>query len=235
MASAAPREHLEGRGAARGRSGPRTGPRVWVYGFVDAGTAPEGLGVTGARVEAIRHGVLAALVSHVRLERLSGHDGERLWREHEEVLARAMRAATVVPCRPWTVVARDATVRRQMQRQEPALREALERLRGVVEWDVRVVRRDGSDGAVDAAVQTATTLHERLSKHAGSAVTGWRDGEPRAAGDGTVLDAAYLVTRARAPLFRVLVEELAAQAEPRGVEVQVAGPGPARHFVAERA
>lgn len=141
------------------------GHGYYVYGITDG--APEGLapGVgPGAPVELLVSGDLVAIVSPVSLgaftpEALRARQEDLAWieaqvRAHQEVLARALRQATVVPLRFGTVF-RDATgVRAMLREHASSFREALTRLAGRQEWGLKI----GVDEAHLAAQVAAASV-----------------------------------------------------------------------------
>ncbi len=135
----------------------------YVYGITDG--APEGLapGVgPGAPVEVLVVGDLGAIISPVPLaaftpEAVRARQDDLAWiadqvRLHQEVLARALPRATVVPLRFGTVF-RDAEGVRAMVREHAArFREALAYLAGRQEWGLNI-----SVDQARLAEQVATT------------------------------------------------------------------------------
>jgi hypothetical protein len=123
---------------------------VWAYGIVEAGVpaAPSLTGVDGEhRVELVREGGLAALVSEVPLDEF-GADAlkrgledlqflERLARAHEHVLDAALALGTVVPFRLCTIYESPEHVQEMLGREGERLAETLDRLTGMEEWAVK--------------------------------------------------------------------------------------------------
>jgi hypothetical protein len=123
---------------------------VWIYGVLDAGarSAPSLTGVDGEhRVELVREGRLAAIVSTVPLDEF-GADAlkrgledlqflEALARAHERVLDAALALGTVVPFRLCTIYESPGHVREMLAREENDLAAALSRLSGMEEWGVK--------------------------------------------------------------------------------------------------
>lgn len=146
---------------------------LYVYGVGSSeaeeldGAVREGLGVASAPPFTLREGELAAIASTVPLaefdegrlrENLNDVEWlERVARAHEEVLERALRAATVVPLRLCTMYRDAQHVRAMLAREEPVFREALARLRGKTEWGVKMI---AEPGALERALNGAE--HERL-------------------------------------------------------------------------
>ncbi|MFQ3661776.1 MAG: GvpL/GvpF family gas vesicle protein [Chloroflexaceae bacterium] len=131
-------------------AGSNTAPQgYYVYGITDG--APEALapGVgPGAPVEVLVVGELGAIISPVPLaaftpEAVRARQDDLAWlanqvRLHQEVLARALSQATVVPLRFGTVF-RDAEGVRAMVREHAArFREALTYLAGRQEWGLSI-------------------------------------------------------------------------------------------------
>jgi hypothetical protein len=111
---------------------------VYVYGVVAADADKVGTeGVSGAEVERVVSGPLAALVSRLPEEGLRMR--RRDLQAHLAVLERAFERTTVVPCRFGMVLPDEDAVRRELldaRREE--LARALERLDGRVQLNVRV-------------------------------------------------------------------------------------------------
>ena len=125
----------------------------YVYGVapVDAAAAIRGRrGVTGAPVDVVTAGGLAALVSVVGVEQVGGGDApvtEPGWLEarvlaHDEVLRSTLDAGPVVPMRFATVVPDREDVERLLEHDGPRLARTLEQLRGRSEWGVKVIATD---------------------------------------------------------------------------------------------
>lgn len=115
----------------------RDATALYVYGVVarDALRPADARGVSGASVELVESGDLAALVSSVPTElRIKRSD----LRSHLEVLERAFEQTTIVPCAFGTVVASEEDVTTSfLHDRRTELREALARLEGHVQLNVR--------------------------------------------------------------------------------------------------
>jgi len=123
---------------------------VWVYGVVDARleSPPSLTGVDGShRVELLRGGGLAALVSAVPLDEF-GADAlqrgledlsrlEALARAHERVLDAALALGAVVPFRLCTIYESPEHVRAMLEQEGTELAATLDRLAGMAEWGVK--------------------------------------------------------------------------------------------------
>jgi len=111
---------------------------VYVYGVVAADADEAGTeGVSGAQVERVVSGRLAALVSRLPEEGLRMR--RRDLQAHLAVLERAFERTTVVPCRFGMVLPDEDAVRRELlDARRDELARALERLDGRVQLNVRV-------------------------------------------------------------------------------------------------
>ena len=129
---------------------PKSGPAWYVYGVVDAETAPLAAlpGVDASRtIQLLQEGALAVAVSEVALEdfgeeRLREHLRDMAWvetvaRAHEDVLDKLRAQATVIPMRMCTVYQSQSGVREMLRREATALRETLDHLDGKAEWGVK--------------------------------------------------------------------------------------------------
>ncbi|MFJ4471083.1 GvpL/GvpF family gas vesicle protein [Streptomyces sp. NPDC089424] len=127
----------------------------YVYGVLRPDAAspedavPPGVrGVEDAPVALVRHGGMAAAVSHVAKSdfseaALKAHLEDLDWlegvaRAHDEVVAALGARTTVLPLRLATVYLDDSRVRDMLEERERTLTELLDRLAGQVEWGVKV-------------------------------------------------------------------------------------------------
>jgi hypothetical protein len=139
---------------------------------------------------------------------------ERLVREHNELLLRALEEGAVVPFRFGTTFPDSAALEGWLDRHRDALSIELERLRGTAEWSVEPVgRMPEVDAAEYLGARLATTVKPSLRERLAAA-------SEDSAGD------AYLVARARQDEFGAAVAELEAE----GYELRVTGPWPAYSF-----
>jgi Gas vesicle synthesis protein GvpL/GvpF len=124
------------------------GDGIWAYCITRARDAPAIVGLAGAPVERIVEGDLAVLVSRVPLSEF-GEDAlrrnlndldwlERVARDHEAVLERALEEGTIVPLRICTIFADERGAGRMLSEQRPALDTALDVLDGREEWGVKL-------------------------------------------------------------------------------------------------
>lgn len=126
------------------------GTGLWLYGVVpgDVAAPPSLTGVDEEhRVELVREGRLAALVSAVPLDRFGADVLQRslediavletLARGHERVLDAALALGAVVPFRLCTIYESDAHVREMLQQEASQLVAGLDRLAGREEWGVK--------------------------------------------------------------------------------------------------
>jgi hypothetical protein len=129
---------------------PDAGMGLWLYGVVpgDVAAPPSVMGVDEEhRVELVREGPVAALVSAVPLDRFGADTLQRsledmtvleaLARGHERVLDSALALGAVVPFRLCTIYENDAHVRDLLERDATQLTAALDRLAGREEWGVK--------------------------------------------------------------------------------------------------
>jgi hypothetical protein len=135
---------------------------VWLYCVARRGdTLPDGLpGVHPQHaVERVERGGLAALVSRVPLDEFGEEPLrrnlndlrwlERVARDHEAVLERALEQATIVPVRLCTIFDDEDGVLRLLDEEGAALAEALDALAGRGEWSVKLlVDRSALEAAV---------------------------------------------------------------------------------------
>jgi hypothetical protein len=161
----------------------------WVYGVMasaDVAALPRGVeGVEpSTEVECVEHGDLAALVSPVSLaeygdERLREHLNDLAWVErtariHEAALDAALEQATVVPSRLCTIYRDRDGVEEMLIADRAQLVEAVERLRGRLEWGLKVFasrsrladamrteEEAGDSGSSDAALYLQRKRDER--------------------------------------------------------------------------
>jgi hypothetical protein len=124
------------------------GEGIWAYCITRASDAPPMDGVHGSQVERVEEGGLAVLVSRVPLSEF-GEDAlrrnlndldwlERVARDHEAVLERALEDGTIVPLRICTIFADERGAARMLADQRSALDTALDVLDGRQEWGVKL-------------------------------------------------------------------------------------------------
>jgi hypothetical protein len=126
-----------------------TGDGLWAYCVTRASEPPPGSGVHAAPVERIDDGGLAAFVSRVPLAefgeaplRSNLNDLqwlERVAREHEAVLERALEGSTIVPLSICTIFADEQGVARMLAERRSAFDTALDALDGRQEWGVKLL------------------------------------------------------------------------------------------------
>jgi Gas vesicle synthesis protein GvpL/GvpF len=123
----------------------------YVYCVVDGDHAPAPADLAGVDprhpVHALEQDGLAAIVSRVPLdefgeEPLREHLSDMTWlertaRRHEHVQERMTAAGTPIPMRLCSIYRDESGVRSMLVREGPALRDALDRLRGKAEWGVK--------------------------------------------------------------------------------------------------
>jgi hypothetical protein len=125
-----------------------TGNALWAYCITRASDPPSIDGVHGSPVERIEADGLAVLVSRVPLAEF-GEDAlrrnlndldwlERVAREHETVLERALEAGTIVPLSICTIFTDEQGVAQMLTERRPDLATALDVLEGREEWGVKL-------------------------------------------------------------------------------------------------
>ena len=160
-------------------AGARNGSGWYLYGVVAAAHAPARLDVgisidPGHGVELLTEGPLAALASRVSLEEFDEASlPERLndpaWlerkiRAHEQVLERALAAASVVPFRFCTVYRSETDVRRFLSERGDDLAAALRHVDGRVELGVKAfVDRERFADSLGARSEKARDLESRVA------------------------------------------------------------------------
>jgi hypothetical protein len=190
---------------------------------------------------------------------------EALARAHERVLDDVLAAGPVVPLRICTIYESADRVREMLERERAPLADALHRLSGTTEWGVKAYlgagdeapadtaaapgsasgvdylarkrdQRDAADAAQRAADATVEKIHRRLSELAIDAVLSPPQ-DPRLSGQTRemLLNAAYLVPKARTDEFQSLVRILTRRHAPDGIVVELTGPWPAYHFAGSAA
>jgi len=231
---------------------------VYVYGVVAADADEAGTeGVSGAQVERVVSGRLAALVSRLPEEGLRMR--RRDLQAHLAVLERAFERTTVVPCRFGMVLPDEDAVRRELlDARRDELARALERLDGRVQLNVRVdfdeeeVLREivVADREIAALRRRTQELGDaghfariRLGELVAAAVAARRESDAErvlaalraaaddvavdAAGDLRVLKASFLVRDAAR--FEAVLEELARVEAPQ-LRFESIGPLPPTAF-----
>jgi Gas vesicle synthesis protein GvpL/GvpF len=245
---------------------PRTGSALWLYGVVAAEEPPAIDGIDGYAVRVHRHAGLTALVSDVPLDRFNEdalksrlEDLERLEplaRAHEAVLEAAMTQGAVVPIRLCTIYATPESLNAMLDREQPALTAALDRLDGTQEWGVKVFlatpaavgaaaepapesgtdylsrkrgQREAAEAHRDKTDAVVAGIHAQLAECAAAAVLS-RPHDRRLSGRDAemVLNGAYLVPTTGRDRFRGVVEQLRRQHD--ALDLELTGPWPPYHF-----
>ncbi|MFJ5260401.1 GvpL/GvpF family gas vesicle protein [Streptomyces sp. NPDC088387] len=170
-------------------------------------------------------------------------------RLHQGVVDALTTVTTPLPLRPASVFRDDSAVRLMMEMREDELRRTLDRLEGRVEWGVRVFRDSGAPQEMDPARVSqekgmteapyespaedfSARLHTALSGQSDASHTyPLRNRAPDGTGGRNVLNAAYLVPRARSEEFVEIVDRVKGT-EP-GVLVELTGPSAAYSFAAD--
>lgn len=235
---------------------------VLVHGIVDADSvpalSPAALAVAAGRpVRWVVSGELAALVS-------DGPDGEVLPSRanllaHTRVLETVAQTMTVLPMRFGVVVPDDAALQRDyLVARRDELRRCLDRLRGFVEFRLRisyveeeVVRAVLAGDRAAARLRGRPSMQDKvqLGQHISAGIDARRERDAQAALDALaahaadvsvtallggldVLAASFLVASERHSAFDVAVDELAGRLSPLAT-VELVGPLPPFSFAAE--
>jgi hypothetical protein len=178
---------------------------LWAYCVLrrDDALAAGVEGITGAGVDRIQAGDLAALVSRVpaaefAAEPLTRNLNDLVWLEsvargHEAVLDVALAQGTIVPLRMCTIFESESGVREMLERQRESLTEALDALEGRFEWAVKVLV--DRDRLMDAARPQTSDVREAAAAGEGGAYLQRRRAErgAREAGSRLAADTAQQV------------------------------------------
>jgi hypothetical protein len=120
---------------------------IYLYGITE--TTDQGLpavsGIDKAEVVEIRTGALAAVASAHPDEWSISPDAGSLW-AHEEVLEALMPSRSVVPARFGTVFGTESGLVDAVRDASDELLDNLERVRGCLEYGLRVMEPFGADG-----------------------------------------------------------------------------------------
>ena len=143
------------RAGDRPSDGAPSGDGLWAYCVLPAGEPlpDDAVGVAGgAPLERVEAGDLAVLVSRVPLDEFGAAPLrenlndlswlERVARDHEAVLDRALAQSTIVPLRLCTIYESEESVRDMLEREHDALAHALQALAGRQEWGVKLIVDD---------------------------------------------------------------------------------------------
>lgn len=186
---------------------------------------------------------------------------ERVARAHEDALETVMADVTIVPLRLCTICLSRGRVGALLDEQAEQLVPALSALRGRTEWGVKLfgtlARTEEPEGqaaggsdylerkrrvrgareeAQRAATECAQHVHDALHNEAiGSAVNPPQRPEAHGREAEMLLNAAYLIDDERREPLRALVDDLAAEYEPRGFALELTGPWPPYNFAAPSA
>jgi hypothetical protein len=181
---------------------------------------------------------------------------------HESVVEAAMGKGTVIPMKLFTLFKSDANAAATLGKNRARIDRALRRLRSCDEFGVRLridekqlvsaaagprakappqsgtdflqrkkSLRDATVEVRKGARENSDEVHESLAAAARDARRKTPEDNPLG-GPRLVLDGAYLVERKAAGKFRALAEQLRKKLGP-GYELDLSGPWPAYHFIAD--
>ena len=256
-----------------------TGDGLWAYCITRGSDPPPIGGVHGSPVERIEADGLAVLVSRVPLAEF-GEDAlrrnlndldwlERVAREHETVLERALEVGTIVPLRICTIFTDEQGAAQLLTERRPDLDTALDVLEGREEWGVKLTvdraaleaaARDRAPEDLDQQLEgqsaggaymlrrrqerqlreaadrlaggLAEDVHARLQDWATDAVVNPPQNPELSGHEGDMLlNAAYLVEKAKVERLHELVEELRDRHRELGARIELTGPWPPYNFV----
>lgn len=242
---------------------------LYVYGIVDEGALeapPRSAGVDpGHRPWLFDAAGLTAIVGDVDVGEFEGEALERNltqpdWLEakvrgHELVLDEVVATATVVPMRFGSIFSSADGLRSMLEENAVSLKESLERVRGRVEWGVRVhcargvlvdqlagppaghstgrdylvqrrARLQAEASAGDEAARVGAEVHGHLAALADAATSVASRQDPRSA---VILNGAYLVHESRREEFMRCVEQLEKR-HANAFVFEVTGPWPPYNF-----
>ena len=261
------------------RAAQPVGDGLWAYCITRASEPPQIDGVQGSPVERIESDGLSVLVSRVPLAEF-GEDAlrrnlndldwlERVARDHETVLEKALAGATIVPLRICTIFTDDEGAAHMLSERRSALETALEVLEGREEWGVKLTvdraaleaaARDRAPDDLDEELEgrsaggaymlrrrqerqlreaadrlaggLAEDVHARLQDWATDAVVNPPQNPELSGHEGDMLlNAAYLVEKAKVERLHELVEELRDRHREFGARIELTGPWPPYNFV----
>jgi hypothetical protein len=214
---------------------------LYLYAISDTPAQPDIAGLCGTPLRTVgEEGLVAVVSEHEALEIRASEDA--LW-SHERVVETLMDRASVLPVRLGTMLTDEAAVLGSLRERRRELESALEHVRGAVELGVRATpsaetfdepqqEEAGATGPGTAYMQArlsrqrrgedvAKQIHDPLAALA-RASTARLNARER-----LVLNAAYLVDRARVEDFMARVHDLDAQSEAR---IVCTGPWPPYSF-----
>ena len=178
---------------------------------------------------------------------------------HEAVVESFVASRAVLPMKLFTIFKTDERAFEHMRAQRARIATLVKRVANQQEWGVRVVldrtlaaaaptkkpaaartgvsylaqkkvQRDASKELASRARETVASLFDRLAARSGDAKRRSASELP-AQGGPLLLDAAFLVPRARAAVFKTLVTHESKALAPQGYGVTVSGPWPPYTFV----
>jgi Gas vesicle synthesis protein GvpL/GvpF len=225
-------------------------------------------GIADARVETVAVGPTTAITSVLPSEKFEPSAWERHAEDatwlgsvaagHHRVLQAAIAAGDVVPFRLPSLYGGLGALRHTLNDHAAPITQAMERIRGRVEWAVKLYRTDepgeldtesepvrtGSDYLIarsremQSRVEADTLVHDRVrgcyARISEISVAAVRNApqDPLLSGrrEPMVLNAAFLVDRADQATFHELIDEIAQRSQSQGLLVEVSGPWPAYNF-----
>lgn len=209
---------------------------IYLYAITEPHAAlPEAPGLEDRPLRLVRAHEVAGLYSEHERAAFEP-DAATLWR-HDEVVEAAMADGAVLPARFGTTFADPSALSDVLERDQPQLRRALDRVRGCVELAVRVsapapptddphggreyvearLARRRELGALTARTLVPLSEHAVSSRHSGPT------------GDSSTLTASYLVRTGEVRRFAEQVRQLADRHEE--LSVSCTGPWPPYSFV----
>ena len=249
----------------------RRSTAIYLYCITDGGSVAASAGLHPLRpVYSIVHEELAAVVSEVPLEEF-GEEAlparledacwlEREVRAHEAVIESVLARQTVLPMRFCTIFRTGARVRSLLRSRRQEFLDALTRVRGKEEWEVKLClepsARAGPPAAEDergsASSGAQYLMRKREERRIGQeAMAGLQQdagrslealagcveaiqlkpvGSPSPDQPRVVWDAVCLVAKVRFQSLRQRVEALETEVSGRGLRFELIGPWPPYHF-----
>jgi Gas vesicle synthesis protein GvpL/GvpF len=217
---------------------------IYAYAICDQAVAdppPDGVGLSGARLRAVKSDGLGAVYSRHRTR--FGRPSMKLVLKHQRVVEQVMTSGPVLPLRFGMQLESERQLVRELVERREELLCALDRVRGHVELGVRVIpRRDRETNDEPETLSGRDYLLARVGDHAHSRILQRELHAPLArlataevlrtrAAPPAIMVAAYLVDAAAVAEFRRRAKELSERQT--NAHVLVTGPWPPYSFAAE--